>query len=128
MRRITIDGQYKMPIDWRGEEISNPEDIIVDSCQMHDRYMEYIPYRISSWTAVRCTTGAWSTFRTGYHRRQLKDAGQVHGVHSVQDIIVDSCQMHDRYMEYIPYRISLWTAVRCTGTTYVFLTRLYLNM
>jgi hypothetical protein len=38
MRRITIDGQYKMPIDWRGEEISNPEDILVDSCQMHDRY------------------------------------------------------------------------------------------
>jgi hypothetical protein len=39
MRRITIDGQYKMPIDWRGEEISNPEDILVDSCQMHDRYL-----------------------------------------------------------------------------------------
>jgi hypothetical protein len=41
MRRITIDGQYKMPIDWRGEEISNPEDILVDSCQMHDRYVIY---------------------------------------------------------------------------------------
>jgi hypothetical protein len=45
MRRITIDGQYKMPIDWRGEEISNPEDILVDSCQMHDRYY-FVDYRI----------------------------------------------------------------------------------
>ena len=74
--------------------VHSVQDIIVDSCQMHDRCMEYIPYRISSSTAEGCRTGTWSTFRTGYHCGQLSDARQVYGVHSVQDIIVDSCQMY----------------------------------
>jgi len=37
MRRITIDGVYKMPIDWTGDEISDKEDVILDACQMMDR-------------------------------------------------------------------------------------------
>jgi len=37
MRRITIDGQYKIPTDWSKDEISSEEDVLIDSCQMHDR-------------------------------------------------------------------------------------------
>jgi len=37
MRHITIDGQYKLPTDWKKDEISNRDDVIIESCQMHDR-------------------------------------------------------------------------------------------
>lgn len=40
MRKISIDGTYKLPTDWRaGEEISDVNDIIIDSCQMTDLCM-----------------------------------------------------------------------------------------
>ena len=37
MRNITINGNYKIPSDWKDEEISNRKDIQLESCQAVDR-------------------------------------------------------------------------------------------
>ena len=38
MRNITINGNYKVPSDWKDEEISDRKDIQLESCQVVDRY------------------------------------------------------------------------------------------
>lgn len=37
MRHITIDGNYKLPSDWKPEEMSSKEDIVLESCHATDR-------------------------------------------------------------------------------------------
>ena len=37
MRHITIDGNYKIPSDWRPEEYSSKEDVALESCHVVDR-------------------------------------------------------------------------------------------
>ena len=37
MRHITIDGNYKLPSDWKDEEISSRDDIVLESCHVTDR-------------------------------------------------------------------------------------------
>ena len=34
MRHITIDGNYKLPSDWKDEEISSRDDIVLESCHV----------------------------------------------------------------------------------------------
>lgn len=34
---ITIDGNYKLPTDWREDEYCCKDEIVFDSCQMTDR-------------------------------------------------------------------------------------------
>ena len=38
MRNITINGNYKVPSDWKDEEISDRKDVQLESCQVVDRY------------------------------------------------------------------------------------------
>jgi hypothetical protein len=37
MRHITIDGNYKLPGDWKDEEYSSKDDIALESCLVVDR-------------------------------------------------------------------------------------------
>ena len=37
MRHIQIDGNYKLPTDWKAHEISSKDDLILESCQSEDR-------------------------------------------------------------------------------------------
>ena len=37
MRNITIDGNYKIPSDWKEEEISSLKDVQLESCHVVDR-------------------------------------------------------------------------------------------
>ncbi len=37
MRRITIDGNYKIPSDWKDEEYSSRDDVALESCLVVDR-------------------------------------------------------------------------------------------
>ena len=37
MRHITIDGNYKLPSDWKDQEISSRDDIVLESCHVTDR-------------------------------------------------------------------------------------------
>ncbi len=39
MRHITIDGNYKIPSDWKEEEYSSKDDIALESCHVVDRCM-----------------------------------------------------------------------------------------
>ncbi|XP_033223686.1 neurexin-4 isoform X3 [Belonocnema kinseyi] len=37
MRMISVDGNYKLPTDWKDDEYSDKNDIVIDACQMVDR-------------------------------------------------------------------------------------------
>lgn len=37
MRLITVDGNYKLPTDWRGDEYCCKDEIVFDACHMTDR-------------------------------------------------------------------------------------------
>lgn len=37
MRHITIDGNYKLPGDWKNEEVSSKDDLGLESCMVMDR-------------------------------------------------------------------------------------------
>lgn len=37
MRTIGIDGNYKLPIDWKHDEYCCPEEVVFDACRMTDR-------------------------------------------------------------------------------------------
>ncbi|XP_060801715.1 neurexin-4 [Amyelois transitella] len=37
MRKIALDGNYRMPTDWKKEDYCCPNDVVFDACQMIDR-------------------------------------------------------------------------------------------
>lgn len=37
MRKIAVDGNYRLPTDWKKEEYCCPNEVIFDACQMIDR-------------------------------------------------------------------------------------------
>lgn len=39
MRLISIDGNFKLPSDWRPDEYCCPGEVLFDSCQMTDRFV-----------------------------------------------------------------------------------------
>lgn len=37
MRKIAVDGNYRLPTDWKKEEYCCPNEVVFDACQMIDR-------------------------------------------------------------------------------------------